>query len=64
MADACPYCDAAPRKRHAASCPCSAESRRKIRAAYAVSDEEGHRVADEIRAASVSRASGGGGEPA
>jgi len=48
---ACPWCAADSRKRHADWCPCSAESRRRIRAAYRISDSEGMAEADRIRVA-------------
>lgn len=46
----CPWCSSTPRRRHARWCPCSAAMRREIRDAYRVSDYEGMRIANKIRA--------------
>lgn len=47
---ACPWCGSSPGRRHFDYCPCSAENRRAVKRAYAISDEMGRTVADSIRA--------------
>ena len=58
-ARSCPWCSVDSGKCHEEWCPCSASSRRFIRAQYRISEQAGMLAADRIRAAAETISGGG-----